>query len=213
MVVGKVVSGAASGHGDGHPAVRVLEAHEQSIVAVVDGEQAGEALAEVFFDDGAVDLLGDSAAEGVVEVLDEGPVGEAGAEQLAAGGVVVGGDVGAFCSGGEEAVEVVLVGGGAGGEQVVLVVVAEGAPGDAAQGVHLVVAGAVGVVAVFLDEGGVLGDGEQPSHGVVGVDVVDRRAACGLGPAGDAAGEVAGGRRSFCRPRCSRSRGSRWRGW
>jgi len=84
-----------------------LEAHQQGVAAVIDGEQLGEALPKVFLDDNAVDLFRNPPSQGIVQVLDESPVGQGHAEQFPARRVVVGGEVCANGFAGEKPIEIV----------------------------------------------------------------------------------------------------------
>ena len=58
LVVAEVVGVSLFGHGHGHTPVGVLEAHEQSVAAIINRQQTGQALPEVFFNNNAIDLLG-----------------------------------------------------------------------------------------------------------------------------------------------------------
>ena len=62
---------------------------QQNIIRVVDRKQSRQALPQIFFYDLAVDLFGDAAALGVVEVFEDAAVGQVDAEEFAARGVVV----------------------------------------------------------------------------------------------------------------------------
>jgi len=107
LIVTEVVSHPLLGHGDRQAAVGVLEAHQQVVVAVIDGEQAGQPLPEVFLDDNVVDLFGNPAPPWIVQVLDESPVGQGHAKQFTARRVVVGGEVCADGFAGEKPIETI----------------------------------------------------------------------------------------------------------
>ena len=65
-----------------------------------------------------------------MDVFDDPAVRQRGAEEFAAGGVVVSGDIGSCGFRSEKTVEIVLIAGGADGEQAVFVVVAQGGSGE-----------------------------------------------------------------------------------
>ena len=103
------------GHGNGHAGIGVFKPHNEGVGTVIHGQKAGLPLPEVFFCDSTIYFFGNAASQGIVEIFDQGVVGQGGFEQFSARGVIIGGDLGTvgFC--GQETVQVVRVDRRAGG--------------------------------------------------------------------------------------------------
>lgn len=168
-----------------HPVVGIAEAHGPVVIAVIDREETGFALPEVFFGDHPIDLLGDPSPQGVVDVLDERAGRKGDTLEFSQGGIGVLGDAAAGRFRGQAAVVIVLVVSVSGEGQAVFRVEFIGSAEEAPSGVLFPGPVAGGVVAVFFNQDAVLGVGPQAPQGIIGIGIVIGGAVHRLGFGGD----------------------------